>query len=401
MSISTVVEFKKGEFQEFSAKTEFALNFDDRHLKSIKMRVGETITYDGEIAVYYRPTGEQVMGRVASLKSVINKAGWLVPVGVVVTAVKEEPSKKDPTKDYDPKIGGNFDTFMAADTKRPKPQIITEKDRIVKYTGEKKEEEPAKKTGKLEVSGDQVAVKERTIVSNSTSTVKQTKRTMVITKADEMGAEGTLPISMKKQASSDPKKKNSFVVDVTTPSISDGASMAEVQRAKGVVQVGESQEAKVVKTIDRSKMEVQQVEGVTLRKTVSPKEMTIKTTTGSGGTPITDIQSEGTVVSKTPNPAALARAEARKKAASQTQSMLEAQKVTKVASEETPKATVPVTGDPNYLSMLPADWGNLHWVKKEKFVKSLTDKAFIQFILSVETVKAVLNACEERLKELG
>jgi hypothetical protein len=399
MSISTVVEFKKGEFQEFSAKTEFALNFDDRHLKSIKMRVGEKITYDGETAVYYRPNGEQVMGRVASLRSVINKAGWLVPIGAVVMVEEESSKKGTPSKDYDPKIGGNFEGFLAADT-RAKPQIITEKDRIVKYTGEKKAEEPAKKTGKLEVSGDQVAVKERTIVSNSTSTSKPVKRTVTVTKADEMGAEGTLPISMKKQAS-EAGKKNSFIVDTTTPSVSEGASMAEVQRAKGVIQAGESQEARVVKTLDRTKPEVEQVEGITMRKVNSPKEMTITTTSGSGGTPITDIQSEGTVVSKTPNPAALARAEARKKAASQTQAMLEAEKVTKVASEETPKATVPAEGDPNYLSMLPADWGSLHWVKKEKFVKSLTDKAFIQFILSVETVKAVLNACEERLIELG
>ena len=58
-------------------------------------------------------------------------------------------------------------------------------------------------------------------------------------------------------------------------------------------------------------------------------------------------------------------------------------------------------GSTDYLSMLPEDWGTLHWVKKEKFIKTLTDKGFIEFILSVETIKAVQNACTERLKELG
>ena len=55
----------------------------------------------------------------------------------------------------------------------------------------------------------------------------------------------------------------------------------------------------------------------------------------------------------------------------------------------------------DYLSMLPEDWGSLHWTKKEKFVKNHTNVDFIKFILSVETTTAVQNACKARLKELG
>ena len=51
--------------------------------------------------------------------------------------------------------------------------------------------------------------------------------------------------------------------------------------------------------------------------------------------------------------------------------------------------------------MLPADWAKMHWVKREQFIKSLTDKAFIEYILSVDTLKAVQKACTERLKELN
>jgi hypothetical protein len=53
-----------------------------------------------------------------------------------------------------------------------------------------------------------------------------------------------------------------------------------------------------------------------------------------------------------------------------------------------------------YLKMLPEDWAKMHWVKKEQFIKSQTDKEFIKFILTVEPVKAVQNACRKRLVEL-
>ena len=55
----------------------------------------------------------------------------------------------------------------------------------------------------------------------------------------------------------------------------------------------------------------------------------------------------------------------------------------------------------DYLLILPDNWNKLHWVKKEKFIKDLDDVGFINFILSMETTKAVQNACKERLKELG
>jgi hypothetical protein len=72
---------------------------------------------------------------------------------------------------------------------------------------------------------------------------------------------------------------------------------------------------------------------------------------------------------------------------------VEKQEIVKNASEKSEA--------PDYLTQLPDDWGTMHWVQKEKFIKALTDKGFVEFILSVETIKAVQNACTERLKELG
>jgi hypothetical protein len=63
--------------------------------------------------------------------------------------------------------------------------------------------------------------------------------------------------------------------------------------------------------------------------------------------------------------------------------------------------TASAEGKPDYLSMLPDDWGTMHWVKKEKFIMGLDDAGLVEFIQSVETVKAVLNACKERLRQLG
>ena len=55
----------------------------------------------------------------------------------------------------------------------------------------------------------------------------------------------------------------------------------------------------------------------------------------------------------------------------------------------------------DYLLTLPDNWGKMHWVKKEQFIKGIDDIYFIKFILSMENTKAVRNACNERLKELG
>jgi hypothetical protein len=412
--IAGEVTFEQGKPQKFVAVQEFSLNFDDRRIKSVKIRNGATLAYDGETVSYTKDItnpgrpAEVVIGKVSSLKAVINKAKWLVPAGKKSKAVEEKKPEKEPT-DFDPKKGGNFKTFLEPqdDKKSPRTsQIIREEDRIVKHTSPiEKKEESQKSSGKLEVSGDQVDVKkvggERYTVTSSTAGVKETKRTPTVTKADEMGATGTIPITMKK-AGEQTQKKNAFTVDATTPSVSEGASVSEIQRAKGVYKADDAQEAKVIKRVSKQGPEVQEVDGVTFRKTAGVKDMTIKTTVGSGSTPVSDIAAEGTVVAQTTKPAALnskadearAKAEARKKAAAQTQAQVEAERKPKSGPQ-------PEVKDNNYLSKLPADWGKLHWVQKEKFVKSLTDKAFIEFILSVETIKAVLSACEERLKQLG
>ena len=51
-------------------------------------------------------------------------------------------------------------------------------------------------------------------------------------------------------------------------------------------------------------------------------------------------------------------------------------------------------------SMLPSDWATMHWVKKEQWIKAQMDKKLLEYLISVESVNAVLNACKERLKKL-
>src|SRR5271157_1536355 len=141
------ISFEAGKSQDFVAVKEFALNFDDRKIKSVKIRVNDILSFDGETASYKKTTGEMVLGKVNSLKSVINRAKWLIPV---VTGKKTKvsvpepvdprddalvvPEKQDP-QDFDSKRGGNFNSFMEVEkNKTAKSNIIREEDRIVKMT---------------------------------------------------------------------------------------------------------------------------------------------------------------------------------------------------------------------------------------------------------------------------
>ena len=112
---------------------------------------------------------------------------------------------------------------------------------------------------------------------------------------------------------------------------------------------------------------------------------------------IDDLLSDIPIKSKSKE-SAKKRADQRKKMASNTQAAMEYEKKQKTKKRQKNSKTKKGS---NYLLMLPDDWGRLHWVKKEKFIKEQTDIKLIEYILSVETVKAVLNACRERLKELG
>jgi len=511
-----MVEFAKGQVQEFVATRDFALNFEDRNIPSVKVREGETIQYDGQVAVYTRADGDLAKGRCPGLKSAINMMQWLVPVEatlkissegipeLIIEAAsetlkleegnlfeEETPVQKTEVvippqegEEYDNVKGGSFDTFVNKDSgtrivgKRG-TEIIKEEDRIVKQFPAVKETEAKRKGGKLEVAGDQVEVK---LVTSSTVTPRVlSKRKFEVVKGDEYGADSSKPMKTK-TASAETQEKKSYTVDDTTPRATEGMSREEVQRITKpqVINADDSQDARVVRTIEKN-MEVKEIEGVTLRKIESPKEMTFKKTTSPDGLKITtkvgsgsssvadgsqqggvvvakiggvkpktntsviepqeavevskigerkgappkslktdektgdeliaDIFEEPVLVPKTPeeieaekkkkteaDKRAKDRAASRKKSSTQTQEIMEKKK--NLSKEASAQKTEKTEGGNDYLLMLPDDWGKMHWVKKEKFIKELTDIAFIKFIQSVETIKAVQNACAERLEEL-
>jgi len=519
-----VVEFVKGETQDYVAQIDFGLNFDDRNIKSLKVKKGRVVSYDGEIASYLDDKGETILGRCTSLKSAINALHWLVPRPVELDDEVESSAEdtlfdneQEPTtpqsqaspkhvsapNDYDDFKGGSFDTALvksdefviadnlkhAADKKRR--EIIKEEDLIVKTLPNLKKTKEKPKSERLEIALDQNAVKkvgERTIVSSSTVVNKEKKRNPKVIQSDEMGADHTQPLKrIGKTATEEPKKKDSFIVDNTTPlTVNEDMTLDEVRRVTKVIQVDESQDAQVVTKIDRSKIKVKEIDGITLKKpkpqshdiklskVKTPSDMTITTTVGapgSGGgevfdatedgvevvakvgeksspkkdvtasqivedmiapqteetegtveapidvddllsdamiTPVTDVPEEKAITEEetvetsreSSKRKAQKKATERKKAASKTQAAMEAEKTETVEPEE--KTTEPSSPEKiNYLSILPEDWGKLHWVKKEKFVKKLTDIDFIKYLLTVENTKAIQRACKERLKALG
>jgi len=534
-----VAEFIKGQPQEYVAQIDFGLNFDDRNVKSVKIKKGHKLRYDGEVVSYLSDNGENIIGPCSHLKSAITNMKWLIPCPDTKKSETKESEQEESMEDlfenevpvpkalknYDSLRGGNFDSHMAQNPEfvvAGKHKVIKEEDLIVgSIPSLKKPEKEEKKSDKFEIALDQATADERLVVSSTTANKKEGKRKPEIIRADEMNSDAVLPLKIKKEKSSDPQKKSSFVVDKTTPrTVNEDMTLDEIQRITKVEVSEESQDAKVVSKIDRSKIKVQQVEGITLNKvkpraqeditfnkTKSPKEMTIKTTVGSGGTEIFDStqnvdevakinkdgsiapvkeetlpekeetipekegtvpekegtipekegtvpekegtipekegtvpekegtipQKEGTVPEKEKKgtisdttektteesvvsaididdllsdvsikpkseESAKKRADQRKKSASNTQTAMESERKQKTKKGRKSSKT---KKDSNYLLMLPDDWGKLHWVKKEKFIKEQTDIKLIEYILSVETVKAVLNACRERLKELG
>lgn len=397
-----------GVLREYTAVVDFALNWDNRKQESVKVKKGEVLFYDGVTVTYKKRNGEQTSGSCSGLKTAITVAHWLVPT---VKGEEEDSffteSKLETKKDFDALKGGNFNTFLA---KEGTTTVIREEDLVVKRTPGVKATKTEMKSRNMEVVGDQVDVREVTLVNSSTSTGRKVKKITTVVRADEGGADSTQPIKGLKKIVAGEKKKG-FLIDGSTPlTISDDMTLNDVNKITKtmpvVVAAEDSQDGVVVSKIDMSKNQVKEIEGITLKKTASvaksaaatvgssEKDISVKTTVSSGHTKITDIQSEGTVVStiKTDKQKeALARAEARKKASAQTQKQIEAEVV---------KVEAKLDENTDYLSMLPEDWGTMHWVKKEKFIMELTDKEFIKFIMSVETVKAIQTACSERLKQL-
>jgi hypothetical protein len=292
-------------------------------------------------------------------------------------------------------------------------KVIYEKDLIVKQVPNLKEPKvKTTKTANLEVAGDQVAVREvpskQTLVSSSTVVAKTSSHSKKVIQADEMGSEYTIPIALGNSKA--PKaKKNAMIIDETTPrNIPEDMTQQEVNKLKMVVKEDESQGAKIVRKV-AVQPTVQEIEGITLRKTTSPTEMTITTKTSSGGTPAVSAMEAGVVVAKvgekiTPKTASVKSSVITTEAAKKAEAAKAARKASSAQTQaqvEKAKPKVPVQEDNDFLSMLPDNWADLHWVQKEKFIKGITNIEFLKFILTVESVKAVQDACEKRLKELG
>lgn len=363
-----------GKMQEYVSNIEFSLNFEEPKRSSTKVRVGDIVFFDGVTAKHIDRTGAEKVGKANPLKSAIAN-NWLSlnvpgsPVGPInvksdkIRSGDGAPSKKP---DFNALKGGSFDEFIKKEN-ITSSKVLVDDSQIVKKTGSLKEKPIEKNIDKLEVAGDQVDVKGVTSVTNSTSSAPSKSGKMPVIRSDDGYAEHI--ISRKKEAPKPVKEKpkNSFTVDGTTPSIPSDATDAEVKKATGVVEFDADQDSVVVKKVRTPKIEEpNEVEGIVLKKIENIK------TASSGSTPVADLsgvktQSEVDVIEKG----------------------LDKKEVAKTS------------GSKNYLDMLPDDWSTMHWVKKEKFIANIVDPEFIKFILKVESIKAVQNACKKRLEELG
>lgn len=425
------VVFEKGELLEYIAQRDFGLNFEDRSIKSVKVKKGESVLYDGEIAHYKMSNGAEVVGKCPSLRSAINVMNWLVLKNGqkkdFPEEVKIETSKAvilPSPGDYDGFRGGSFDSYAVKNRDGvyvapipPKMSVVKEKQRIAKETHDltKPQNTPKMPVETLDTSRDQVEVKKGFIVSSSTAVNKETKREMPLVRRDEMASEGVLPIEGVKEASSKGSKKAPLIIDDKTPvTISEDMTKEEVDKMKAIP-AEESQQGTIVRKVG-STMIVQEVDGITMKKknvegitfTSNPstnKEIVFTAKVSSGSDHISTAQDEGTVVGKVTSiekrdANAAAKAAERKLASKNTQMMMEqARASVQAAKPESPKTeTGQKTAD--LMALLPADWGKLHWTKKEAFIMACNNKDLILFIQDMETSKAVLNACSVRLMQL-
>jgi len=376
-----------GEMLEYISNIEFSLNFEDKR-SSVKVKVGEIVRYDGSIAKYIkRPSGEEITGKTSSLKSAI-ASNWLTlnvpgapvgPIDVKTDKIRSNDGVVYKTPDYDPLKGGSFDELVkksddivVAGTSGSGRQVIAEEDQVVKRTNfNRTPEAPVKKTAKMEVSGDQVDVREvtGTTVSNSTSSISQRTSKPRVIQADDGQADHIIVGKKKEVPESSTAKAKTFTVDSSTPSVPEDATMAEVQRS--TVKFSDQQDARIIGKTGSAEArmpdEPNEVEGIVLKKTGSTK-------LSQGSTPVADLSGV------------------------KTQSEVNAIESEIVKKEATPKVA---SVTKNYVDMLPEDWATLHWVKKEKFIAEITDPDFLKFIMRVESIKAVHAACKKRLLELA
>ena len=391
---------------EYVSNRTFNLNFED-HRNSVVVKQGDSVSFDGRVAIYI-PNGTSGVGR--SLGKAID-IGWLTKKETKSSkkSSNKKSSKKDtakkenkPRATYDPKIGGEFEEFLRQenDTK-----VLTEDELIVKKTKTRDEIH----TGKMEVSVEEAAVKENVTVSSSTATPKTKAHSKEVISADVNSS-----IDMKNTPKAkEESKKNSFTVDETTPRIQDGASPDEIKRVVKVDLDQESQGATVVKKMGSSQTEVQEMDGVTLRRPdTTPKDTKITTTTAASagdGMPNQGARVVGTIGGKKdgkkteplePQDAKVVGRVGEKKGRTKTTTKTASKKAPSKKKSTHKKAVKTTSDDQDYLSKLPDGWGDLHWVKKEKFILELEDIGFIKFIMSVETLNAVQKACKKRLEQL-
>ena len=388
---------------EYISSIKFSLNFED-HKNSVQVQAGDSVFFDGVSQVkYLKKDGSEVSGKAPSLQSAIGMR-WLAPksslpegfpktedIQEAQKAVDRDADKIPVNREsrYDNLKGGSFEEMLAKE--RASDTIIREDDLIVKHTkpyavAEKK---AAAAGEKLEVAGDQVEVKENVMVNSSTTVTPTRTHKREIIRSEDYGAESTSPVKFKTAGSKGDKKKSGFTVDNTTPNLPEGATMDEVKRVTKVIkQDAESQGAKVVKTVKKASVDVETVDGINMKKTG----------TESGSSKI--VEEEGISFRAASTRAGKAESGATVSSGGTPISEVHAGMDGVTVVQKRTGVNIPPKEQPNYLSMLPDDWGILHWTKKEKFIKVITDVGLLKFILTVETLQAVQNACKARLEEL-
>ena len=439
--------FVSGTMQEFVLSSTIpggamSLNFDDKKVKSVKVKKGETVLYDGEIASFTDTKGEVFTGRSIGVKSAILRQGWLVlksgePMNIP-TSSRSQPVPYNDLK------GGEFEIYRKSDgLNRPiragKMEIVNQKDRIVGQHANAPV--VAEEEGVVAMDSSPVA----THVSSSTSVSRtaSSHSTKILQSDNSSGAGASADMrTLPRKAAATQQKKKSYVVDDTTPRPVEDATLAEVQAATTVIDAPDGQNARVVKKIGQRSPEIQEVEGITLKKGGQPRESSGKATVTASSDNISMSGQDTTVVKKIGAPRASAVPTAFKKSEPpvtpapqyERPNYQPVHKVVplEVGAQRKPEFDSNLGGDfetslkdkglndgatlnsmvgtpvvktasapsDDYISMLPDKWSDMHWVQKEKFVLSITDKAFLEFILSVETTPAIINACTKRLAQL-
>lgn len=420
------IAFKSGEMASFVADVEFGLNFDEKNIPSVKVKKGDTVKYDGFVASYIDSRNDsEVKGKTISLRRAI-AAGWLVlvsPDGEPVETdsqprtLRQEPIVPGSNKQYDSLRGGNFDEHMArsGEIVTQKMPLVREEDQVVKITesfSAKTEQKPPKPQ-KFEIAGDQVGVgevkKEATSVTSSTVVPKSQKYSTKIVQAEDYGADSVTPINLNRDKKSEKKAPNTYTVDDKTPRMSEDATGKEVQSAKRIINADESQDAKVVGSVRGKKtastsIEVQdaKVVGKVGGERVVQQDNQEAQVVGAVGTSQQTVKELEGVTLRTPDTTPKHGTKEGITFAETSAPREPSSKVT-VKSGSTPvsdPSTSEKKSNNNYLSMLPDNWGDMHWTQKEKFIKQQDDIEFLKFIKMVETVNAVQKACDVRIKQL-